>query len=68
MPLTREHREGKGLKRAIDLTGINKVPIFDKCPVDKSPPIQIPKYVKMQGGEDLTLAVAAAINLIYLPF
>ena len=30
-------RQNKVLKRPIDLTGINKVSILEKCPVGKSP-------------------------------
>ena len=31
-------RKKKVSKRPLDFTGINKVPIVDKCPVDKNPP------------------------------
>ena len=30
--------KNKVLKRPFDFTDINKLPIVDKCPVDKSPP------------------------------
>ena len=33
-------KSGRKKKRQIDLTGINKIPTLDKCPVDKSPPSQ----------------------------
>ena len=31
----------KGKKNKVNLTGTNKVPILDKCPVDKSPPAPV---------------------------
>ena len=31
-------RKNEVLTRHIDMTGINKVPTLDKCPLDKSPP------------------------------
>ena len=36
-----QERKNKG-KRPIDVTGINKVPIVDKCPVNKSLPTLFP--------------------------
>ena len=33
-----QRRKNKIIKRPIDLTGINKAPILDKCPSDNSPP------------------------------
>ena len=34
-------RKNKVLKRPIDLTGINKVPNLDKCPLGKCPPTKV---------------------------
>ena len=35
--LLKTKEDKQSLKWPIDLTGINKVPSLDKCPVDKSP-------------------------------